>query len=87
MLQTAPNPENDQCRDQQQQPRLRLMTPLLPTPLLTKLIRGIGAAGRPSDPGTSGVSPMVLPTADFLAFTKPPRRFHTELSILSTGVE
>lgn len=25
--------ENDQCCDQQQQPRLRLMTPFLPTPL------------------------------------------------------
>jgi hypothetical protein len=32
VLQTAPNAENDQCRDQQQQPRLRLMTPFLPTP-------------------------------------------------------
>jgi hypothetical protein len=30
--QTAPNAENNQCRDQQQQPRLRLMTPFLPTP-------------------------------------------------------
>jgi hypothetical protein len=33
VLQTATSAENDQCRDQQQQPRLRLLTPLLPTPL------------------------------------------------------
>ena len=30
---TAPNAENDQYRDQQQQPRWRLMTPFLPTPM------------------------------------------------------
>jgi hypothetical protein len=31
-LQAAPKAENDQWRDQRQQPRLRLMTPFLPTP-------------------------------------------------------
>jgi hypothetical protein len=31
-LQTAPSAANDQCRGQQQQSRLRLMTPFLPTP-------------------------------------------------------
>jgi hypothetical protein len=33
-LQTAPSVANDQCRDQQQQSRLRLMTPFLPHRLL-----------------------------------------------------
>jgi hypothetical protein len=31
VIQTATSVENDQCCDQQQQPRLRLMTPFLPT--------------------------------------------------------
>jgi hypothetical protein len=47
-------------------------------PLPTKLIRRIEAAGHSSDPGASGISLMILPTAGFLAFPKLPRRFHTE---------
>jgi hypothetical protein len=36
---TAPNAENDQYRDQQQQPRWRLLTPFLPTPLQRRSYR------------------------------------------------
>lgn len=42
------------------------------------LIRRINATRDSSDPGTSGISLMILPTASFLAFPKLPRHVNTD---------
>jgi hypothetical protein len=47
---------NDECRDQQQQPRWRLMTPFLPTPLN---VRSGSVAGPPPERGATAVRRLI----------------------------
>ena len=56
-LQTAPSVANDQCRDQQQRSRLRLMTPFLLTP---RVQCGVACQSRGMVSAELGEAPFAL---------------------------